>query len=158
MFCFLKFSVLQISCNTILFYIQALLHSFVIYGSFHCQEIYSPLLYLLAKVETFLSGKLKQLNFQKIQVQIFRSNGKVKKVQTISMCTFQERNVPSLSIWGNIFKLQTAYRNFVIICQIVSHSNIDFLISKENKAPKIDPKMLKQQAGITILRHALSFT
>ena len=60
------------------------------------------------------------------------------------MCTFQERNVPSLSIWGNIFKLQTAYRNFVIIFQIVSHSNIDFLISKENKAPKIDPKMLKQ--------------
>ena len=34
------FSVLYISCNTILFYIQALLQSLVIYRLFHCQEIY----------------------------------------------------------------------------------------------------------------------
>ena len=47
---------------------------------------------------------------------------------------------------------------FLISCQIVSHSYINFLISKENKAPKIDPKLLKQKAVIAILRHALSFT
>ena len=46
----------------------------------------------------------------------------------------------------------------LILCQIVSHSNINFLISRQNKAPKIDPKMLKQQAGIVIRRHVLSFT
>ena len=36
--------------------------------------------------------------------------------------------------------------------------NINFLISKENKRPKIDPKMLKQLTDIAILRHVLSFT
>ena len=60
------------------------------------------------------------------------------------MCSFQERNVSSLSIGGNVLTVQTAHRNFLILCQIVSHSNLNFLISKQNKAPKIDPKMLKQ--------------
>ena len=32
------------------------------------------------------------------------------------------------------------------------------LISRQNKSPKIDPKMLKQLSGIAIFRHALSFT
>ena len=41
---------------------------------------------------------------------------------------------------------------------MVSHPNINLLISKQNKALKIDPKMLKQYAGIAILRHVLSFT
>ena len=40
----------------------------------------------------------------------------------------------------------------------MSHPNINFLISKQNKAPKIDSKMLQQQADIAILRHALSLT
>ena len=31
--------------------------------------------------------------------------------------------------------------------------NIDFLISKQNSTPKLDPKMLKQYSGIAILRH-----
>ena len=60
------------------------------------------------------------------------------------MCSFQERNVSSLSILGNVLTLQTAHRNFLKFCQIVSHFNINLLISKQNKAPKIDPKMLKQ--------------
>ena len=82
------------------------------------------------------------------------------------MCSFQERNVCSLSkllcslffAWGNVLTLQTAHRNFLILCQIVSHSNINFLISKQNKAPKTVPKILKQYAGIAILRYVLSFT
>ena len=60
------------------------------------------------------------------------------------MCSFQEGNVSSLSISGSVRTIQAARRNFLILCQIVSHSNINFLISKQNKAPKIDPKMLKQ--------------
>ena len=60
------------------------------------------------------------------------------------MCSFQERNVSSLSISGNVISLQTAHRSFLTLCQIVSHTNITFLIGKQNKAPKTDPKMLKQ--------------
>ena len=61
------------------------------------------------------------------------------------MCCFQERNVSSLFISGNVLTVQTAHRNFsYLLCQIVSYTNINFLISKQNKAPKIDPKMLKQ--------------
>ena len=57
---------------------------------------------------------------------------------------FSRKKCFSLSIWGNVFTLQTALRNFLIICQIVSHTNINFLISKQNKKPNIDPNMLKQ--------------
>ena len=74
------------------------------------------------------------------------------------MCSVQESHVSSLSIWGNVLTLQTAHRNVLIFCQIVSHSNINFLISKQNKAPKTVPKILKQYAGIAILRYVLSFT
>ena len=45
-----------------------------------------------------------------------------------------------------------------MLCQMVLLPNINFLISKQNKTPKIDPKMLKQQAGIATFRHTLSFT
>ena len=45
-------------------------------------------------------------------------------MQTIPMHSFQKRNVSLLT-------LQTAHSKH-------------FLISKQNKAPKIDPKMLKQ--------------
>ena len=64
------------------------------------------------------------------------------------MCSVQERNVSSLSISGNVLTIQTAPGNFLILCQIVSHPNINFLVSKLNKASKIDPKMLKQKAAI----------
>ena len=73
------------------------------------------------------------------------------------MCSFQERNVSSLSIWGNVLTLQTAHRNFLILCDIVLHPNINFLISKQNKTPKIDPKILKK-TGIATFRHTLLFT
>ena len=45
-----------------------------------------------------------------------------------------------------------------MLCQMVPHPNINFLISKKNMATKIDSKMLKQSAGIAILRHDLPFT
>ena len=54
---------------------------------------------------------------------------------------------------GNVLPLQTAHGNFLILCQIVLLPNSNFLISKQNKTPK-----MKQQAGIAILRHVLSFT
>ena len=60
------------------------------------------------------------------------------------MCSFQEGNVSSLSICGNVLTLQTAHRNFLILFQIVSHFSMNFLINKQNEEPKIDPKMLKQ--------------
>ena len=68
------------------------------------------------------------------------------------------RKIFFLSISGNALTLQTAQGNFLMLFQTALHSNINFLISKQNKTPKIDPKMLKQQAGIAIFRHALSFT
>ena len=34
---------------------------------------------------------------------------------------------------------------------------IDFLISKQNSTPKLDPKMLKQYSGIATLRHVHFF-
>ena len=37
---------------------------------------------------------------------------------------------------------------------MVLHPNINFLISKQNKTPKIDPKI----TGIAVLRYAPSFT
>ena len=55
-------------------------------------------------------------------------------------------------------QLQTAHGNFLILYQTVIIPNINFLISKQIKTPEIDPKMLKQQAGVATFRHALSFT
>ena len=60
------------------------------------------------------------------------------------MCNFQEKRVSSLSISGNVLTLQTADSNFFIFCQMALLSNINFLISRQNKSTKIDPKMLKQ--------------
>ena len=45
-----------------------------------------------------------------------------------------------------------------MLCQMVLLPNINFSIGKQNKTPKIDPKMVKQQVGIATFRHALSFT
>ena len=64
------------------------------------------------------------------------------------MCSFQKL----------FLTLQTAHGNFLILFEMVLLPNINFLISKQNNAPKIDPKMLRQQAGVAILRDVLSFT
>ena len=45
---------------------------------------------------------------------------------------------------GNAFTLETALGNFFILFHMVLLANINFLIGKQNKIPKIDPKMLKQ--------------
>ena len=60
------------------------------------------------------------------------------------MSIFQERNVSFLSIWVNVLILQTAHRNVLTLCHVVSHPEINFLISEQNKASEINPKMLKQ--------------
>ena len=78
---------------------------------------------------------------------IFKSNEKVTilKNQTTLMCSFQEeKNASSLSTWRNVLTLQTPHRNFLMLCQMVLLPNINFLISKQNKTPKIDPKVVKQ--------------
>ena len=61
-------------------------------------------------------------------------------------------------MFGNVLTLKTAHGNFLMLCKIVLLPNINFLISKQNKPPKIDPLKLKQQAGIATFRHTLSFT
>ena len=49
---------------------------------------------------------------------------------------------------------QTAHGNFLIL----SHPNINFLISKQNRAPKTHSKMLNQQAGTAILnKHVFQY-
>ena len=60
-------------------------------------------------------------------------------------------------IWGNVLTLQIAHGNFLVLCQMVLLPNVDFLISKQNSTPKLDPKMLKQYSGIAILRHVHFF-
>ena len=42
------------------------------------------------------------------------------------MCSLQEKNVSSLSILGNVLTLQTAHGNFLVLCQMVLHPNINF--------------------------------
>ena len=61
-------------------------------------------------------------------------------------------------MFGNVFTHQTAHENFLLLCQMVLLPNNNFLISKQNKTLNIDPKMVKQQAGIATFRHTLSFT
>ena len=59
-------------------------------------------------------------------------------------CAVFKKEMFLLCPWGNVLTLQTPHMNFLILCQIVLHPNISFLISKQNKAPKNDPKMLTQ--------------
>ena len=44
-----------------------------------------------------------------------------------------------------------------MLCQIILLPNINFLISKQNKTPKLDLKMMKQETGIANFRHTLPF-
>ena len=89
------------------------------------------------KADTFSLKKVKAAKFS--EMFKFKFSGLIK-----TLCSFQERNVSTLSIWENVFTLQTVHRNFLIIRQTVSSPHINFLIRKQNKVPKIDPKILKQ--------------
>ena len=60
------------------------------------------------------------------------------------MCSFEKKKVSSLSMFGNVLTLETTLGSFLMLCQMVLLPNINFLISKQNKTPKIDPKMVKQ--------------
>ena len=63
------------------------------------------------------------------------------------MCSFQEKNFFSLSICGNVLTIQTSRGNFLMLRQMVllpKLPNVNLLISKQNKTPKINPTMLKQ--------------
>ena len=49
------------------------------------------------------------------------------------------KKVSTLPMFGNVLTLQTAHRNFLMVYQMVLLPNINFLFSKQNKTPKIDP-------------------
>ena len=68
------------------------------------------------------------------------------------------KKVSTLSMFGNVLTLQTAHRNFLMVYQMVLLPNINFLFSKQNKTPKIDPIIVMQQDGIATFRHTVSFT
>ena len=73
------------------------------------------------------------------------------------MCSFQEKKCflcPSEEMPSHFKLHMETFSYFVKWFYFL----INFLINKQNKTPKIDPKMLKQYAGIAILRHVLSFT
>ena len=53
------------------------------------------------------------------------------------MCNFQEKNISSLFIRGNVFTFQIAHGNLLIFCQMVLHPNINFLISKKTRHQKL---------------------
>ena len=55
------------------------------------------------------------------------------------MCSFENNKVSSLPIFKNVLTFQTSHGNFLMLCQMVLLPNINFLISKQNKTPKIDP-------------------
>ena len=57
------------------------------------------------------------------------------------MSSFQKKC--PLFICGNVLRLQTAHGNFLMLCQMVLLPNIIFLISKQDKTPKVDLKLLK---------------
>ena len=71
------------------------------------------------------------------------------------MCCFQEK---MFLICPYVLILRTAHGHLFMLCQTVLLPNINFLISKQNKTQKSDPKMLKHQAGIAIFRKVQSFT
>ena len=54
-------------------------------------------------------------------------------------------------IWGNVLTLQIAHGNFLILCQMVLLPKIDFLISKQNSTPKLDPTILSSVLALLFL-------
>ena len=103
----------------------------------------------------FDSAKVDTLSLRKVKAAKFSENFKFKfsglmkkytKFRPYQCVVFKKE---MFLLWvhflirANVLTLQTAHRNFLILCQIVSHSNINYLI-RQNKASKIDPKMLKQ--------------
>ena len=61
------------------------------------------------------------------------------------MCSFQEKMFLLCFVhmrkWPHTLN---THGNFLILCQRALLPNINYLISKRNKTPKIDSKMLKQ--------------
>ena len=70
------------------------------------------------------------------------------------MVFIEEKNdVSSLSIWGHIHTLQTAY--FLILYQMILLPNTNFLINKQNKTPKIDPNNVATGGWLLLLYSCL---
>ena len=73
------------------------------------------------------------------------------------MCVFEEKMMFLFFHMRNVPSLQTGHGNFLILCQMVLLPNINFLISKQNKTPKTDPKNVKA-VGWYCYSIAVSFT
>ena len=63
------------------------------------------------------------------------------------MCSYQEKKW----LFFVVLKLQTAIGNFPMFYQIVLLSNITFLISKQNKTPKLTQKCLSSRLVLLFL-------
>ena len=96
------------------------------------------------------------LNF----IHVFNSSGIVKKFQTIPMCRFHEKIIfllcPNEEI-SPFFRLHMETFSYFLRWFYILILTF-FQVCKQNRSPKNDPQMLKQRAGIVILRHVPSFT
>ena len=94
--------------------------------------------FLSEKFEAEFSEIFKFLNFQVL------CKGNYLKHSDHTNVQFSRKKCFFFANMRKCITLQTAHRNFLILCQTVLHPNITFLISKQNKRPKIYPKILKQ--------------
>ena len=74
----------------------------------------------------------------------WKSNYQTKFQTTYQCAAFKKKMFLLFSTWGNVATLQTTHGNIFILCQMGLLPDINFLSSKQNRRPKIDPKMLKQ--------------
>ena len=107
----------------------------------------TPYIWTQQKSTSFLSEKF----VAKFSDVIFnflvswKSNYQTKFQTTYQCAAFKKKMLFLLfSTWGNVATLQTTHGNILILCQMGLLPDINFLSSKQNRRPKIDPKMLKQ--------------
>ena len=96
-----------------------------------------------AKGDTFSLRKVRAAKFSEISK--FKFSGLMKRYKEFRpyQCQVFKKEMFFLCPYEEMYSHLTAHRNFLTLCRIMSHPNINFLINKQNKAPEIDPKMLK---------------
>ena len=97
-----------------------------------------------AKADTFSLKKVRAAKFS--EMFKFKFSGLIK-----TLCSFQERNASTLSIWENVLTLQTVHRNFLIIRQTVSSPYINFLIRKQKRYQKLIQKFWSNRLSLSFL-------
>ena len=97
-----------------------------------------------AKVDTFSLRKVKAAKFSenfKFKFSVLMK--RYKKFRPYQCAVFR-KEMFLLCPYEEMYSYFKLLIETIILCQIQSHSNINFLVNKQNKAPKIDPNMLKQ--------------